>query len=128
MASDSVEETKRIHITLPERYIEALDILARSVSNRSEAIKNLLDKYIELDEETLRKNGTYQQLRSTLKDPLQKRILFIEEYFENNEVDNKYINYWKHAISNNDQEKIQKVYQWIMKEIEKVDKEFEDLL
>jgi hypothetical protein len=125
------EETNKIYITLPQRYIDVLEILAGDPKAKSTTFEKILDDYIDLRKERLVARGIWDRVMAALQgkplvDNIAEMITFIDNYLIRSK-DDKFKAHWNAIKNLKDEEKIKNIYNLILTKIKQDQLEYEKI-
>ena len=127
------ERTEKIYITIPKKYVTALEIIAGDPRDKSKTIERMIDDYIEFKEKTLKRDGKFNKVVAalrgiTVENSLEEKMIFIDEWVREHPENSKLKDYWMGIKARNDEDKIIDLYQKIWNKIEDLGKNVSDLI
>ncbi|MHA1721243.1 MAG: hypothetical protein ACTSWX_08645 [Promethearchaeota archaeon] len=117
-----VDRTEKIYITLPKKYVTALEIIAGDPRDKSKTIERMIEDYIEFKEKTLKRDGKFMKVVAALRgvpleNSLEEQITFIDKWVKEHPENSKLRDYWMGIKAANDEEKIIELHQTIWDKI-----------
>lgn len=127
------ERTEKIYITIPKKYVTALEIIAGDPRDKSKMIERMIDDYIENKEKTLKRDGKFNKVIAalrgiTVENSLEEKMIFIDDWVKEHPENLKLKDYWMGVKAINDEDKIIELYQSIWNKIEILGKNVSDLI
>lgn len=127
------ERTEKIYITIPKKYVTALEIIAGDPRDKSKMIERMIEDYIEFKEKNLKRDGKFNKVVAalrgiTVENSLEEQMIFIEEWVKEHPENSKLKDYWMGIKARNDEDKIIELYQKIWNKIEDLGKNVSDLI
>lgn len=123
------EETNKIYITLPQRYIDVLEILAGDPKSKSTAFEKILDDYVDLRKDRLVARGIWDRVMAALQgkpleDNIAEMISFIDNYLATSK-DDRLKAHWNAIKSLKNEQNIKSLYNLILSRIKQDQLEYE---
>ena len=127
------ERTEKIYITIPKKYVTALEIIAGDPRDKSKTIERMIDDYIEFKEKTLKRDGKFNKVIAalrgiTVENSLEEKMIFIDEWVKEHPENTDLKDYWMGIKAQSDEDKIVVLYQSIWNKIEILGKNVSDLI
>ena len=127
------ERTEKIYITIPKKYVTALEIIAGDPRDKSKTIERMIDDYIEFKEKTLKRDGKFNKVIAALRgvtseNSLEEKMIFIEEWVNEHPENTDLKDYWMGIKAINNEDKIIELYQSIWDKINILGKNVSDLI
>ncbi len=127
------ERTEKIYITIPKKYVTALEIIAGDPRDKSKMIERMIEAYIEFREKILKRDGKFNKVVAalrgiTVENSLEEQMIFIDEWVKEHPENSKLKDYWMGIKARNDEDKIIELYQKIWNKIEDLGKNVSDLI
>ena len=127
------ERTEKIYITIPKKYVTALEIIAGDPRDKSKTIERMIDDYIEFKEKTLKRDGKFNKIIAalrgiTVENSLEEKMIFIDDWVREHPENSKLKDYWMGIKAINDEDKIVELYKSIWNKIEDLGKNIPDLI
>ncbi len=127
------ERTEKIYITIPKKYVTALEIIAGDPRDKSKMIERMIDDYIEFKEKNLRRDGKFNKIVAALRgisveNSLEEKMIFIDDWVREHPENTKLKDYWMGIKAINDEDKIIELYKSIWNKIEDLGKNIPDLI
>jgi len=127
------ERTEKIYITIPKKYVTALEIIAGDPRDKSKTIERMIDDYIEFKEKTLKRDGKFNKVIAalrgiTVENSLEEKMIFIDEWVKEHPENTDLKDYWMGIKAQSDEDKIVVLYQSIWDKIEILGKNVSDLI
>ncbi len=93
-----VDRTEKIYITLPKKYVTALEIIAGDPRDKSKTIERMIEDYIEFKEKTLKRDGKFMKVVAALRgvpleNSLEEQITFIDKWVKEHPENSKLKDY-----------------------------------
>jgi hypothetical protein len=127
------EETDRIHLTLPKRWIDVLNILSRDQTQRSTTMQLILQDYIYARKDRLMEEGMWPKIQAALRgsavdNDIVEMIAYIDDYVKDQPQNKELIQYWKAIKATQSDEKIRTLYQKIVKKINELESRLDSII
>ncbi|MHA1474298.1 MAG: hypothetical protein ACTSPA_02305 [Promethearchaeota archaeon] len=127
------ERTEKIYITIPKKYVTALEIIAGDPRDKSKMIERMIDDYIENKEKTLKRDGKFNKVIAalrgiTVENSLEEKMIFIDDWVKEHPENTKLKDYWMGIKAINNEDKIVELYQSIWDKIETLGENVSDLI
>lgn len=127
------ERTEKIYITIPKKYVTALEIIAGDPRDKSKTIERMIDDYIEFKEKILKRDGKFNKVVAalrgiTIENSLEEQMIFIDDWVKEHPENSKLKDYWMGIKAKNDEDKIIELYQSIWNKIETLGENVSDLI
>ena len=127
------ERTEKIYITIPKKYVTALEIIAGDPRDKSKMIERMIEDYIEFKEKNLKRDGKFNKVVAalrgiTVENSLEEKMIFIDEWVNEHPENTDLKDYWMGIKAINDEDKIIELYQSIWDKIETLGKNVSDLI
>ena len=121
--STDPDRTEKIYLTLPKKYVTALEIIAGDPREKSKAFEKILDDFIEFKEKILRRDGKFSKVIAALKgtiieDMVEEKITFIDGWVQSHPENTNLSDYWRGIRMIGDEAKINSLYAKIWKKID----------
>ena len=119
----TTERTDKIYITMRNRYIRALEVLAGDPKDKSRMVETLIDWYIESKEDHLKNFQVYDKVKeaiigSKMDESIETQKTIIEGWVNMHPEDLKLKERWLIYGTRNDIEGVQKIYSEIIQKAE----------
>ena len=127
------ERTEKIYITIPKKYVTALEIIAGDPRDKSKMIERMIEDYIEFKEKNLKRDGKFNKVVAalrgiTVENSLEEQMIFIDDWVKEHPENTKLKDYWMGIKAINDEDKIIELYQSIWNKIETLGENVSDLI
>jgi len=127
------ERTEKIYITIPKKYVTALEIIAGDPRDKSKTIERMIDDYIEFKEKTLKRDGKFNKVIAalrgiTVENSLEEKMIFIDKWVIEHPENTDLKDYWMGIKAISDEDKIAELYKSIWDKIAVLGKNVSDLI
>ncbi|QEE14973.1 hypothetical protein DSAG12_00796 [Promethearchaeum syntrophicum] len=127
------ERTEKIYITIPKKYVTALEIIAGDPRDKSKTIERMIDDYIEFKEKTLKRDGKFNKVIAalrgiTIENSLEEQMIFIDKWVIEHPENTDLKDYWMGIKEISDEDKIAELYKSIWDKINILGKNVSDLI
>ena len=127
------ERTEKIYITIPKKYVTALEIIAGDPRDKSKTIERMIDDYIEFKEKTLKRDGKFNKVIAalrgiTVENSLEEKMIFIDKWVIEHPENTNLKDYWMGIKEISDEDKIAELYKSIWNKIEILGKNVSNLI
>ena len=127
------ERTEKIYITIPKKYVTALEIIAGDPRDKSKMIERMIDDYIENKEKTLKRDGKFNKVIAalrgiTVENSLEEQMIFIDKWVIEHPENTDLKDYWMGIKAISDEDKIAELYKSIWNKIEILGKNVSNLI
>jgi hypothetical protein len=127
------ERTEKIYITIPKKYVTALEIIAGDPRDKSKTIERMIDDYIENKEKTLKRDGKFNKVIAalrgiTVENSLEEQMIFIDKWVIEHPENTDLKDYWMGIKAISDEDKIAELYKSIWDKINVLGKNVSDLI
>ena len=127
------ERTEKIYITIPKKYVTALEIIAGDPRDKSKMIERMIDDYIENKEKTLKRDGKFNKVIAalrgiTVENSLEEQMIFIDKWVIEHPENTDLKDYWMGIKAISDEDKIAELYKSIWDKINVLGRNVPDLI
>ena len=127
------ERTEKIYITIPKKYVTALEIIAGDPRDKSKMIERMIDDYIEFKENNLKRDGKFNKIVAALRgisveNSLEEKMIFIDDWVREHPENTKLKDYWMGIKAINDEDKIKDLYETIWTKIKSLGQDLTKLV
>jgi len=127
------ERTEKIYITIPKKYVTALEIIAGDPRDKSKTIERMIDDYIEFKEKTLKRDGKFNKVIAalrgiTVENSLEEKMIFIDKWVIEHPENTNLKDYWMGIKEISDEDKIAELYKSIWDKINVLGRNVPDLI